>query len=110
MKNKVVLVRFPFDDLSGSKMRPAICLTSPIGPHEHILLAFVTSKLSSEQYDVCLLRTHPDFQQTGLKVDSTIKANRLITIAKKMVLREIGEITTSIATEVQNRVRDLLQN
>jgi hypothetical protein len=33
MKYKVVLVPFPFDDLSSSKVRPAVCLTDPIGPH-----------------------------------------------------------------------------
>ena len=40
---KVVLVAFPFDDLSGSKVRPAVCLTDPIGPHRHVVLAFVSS-------------------------------------------------------------------
>ena len=28
-KGKVVLVPFPFDDLSTSKVRPAVCLTNP---------------------------------------------------------------------------------
>lgn len=27
------LVSFPFDDFSSSKVRPAVCLTEPIGPH-----------------------------------------------------------------------------
>jgi mRNA interferase MazF len=30
---RVVLIPFPFDDLSGAKVRPAVCLTEPIGPH-----------------------------------------------------------------------------
>ena len=30
-KGKVVLVPFPFDDLSVAKGRPAVCLTNPIG-------------------------------------------------------------------------------
>ena len=38
--NRVVLVPFPFDDLSSSKVRPAVCLTDPIGPHHHVVLAF----------------------------------------------------------------------
>ncbi|HXU31960.1 MAG TPA: type II toxin-antitoxin system PemK/MazF family toxin, partial [Thermoanaerobaculia bacterium] len=29
-KHKVVLVPFPFDDLSSTKVRPAVCLTEPI--------------------------------------------------------------------------------
>jgi mRNA interferase MazF len=32
-RGKVVLVAFPFDDLTTDKVRPAICLTDPIsGP------------------------------------------------------------------------------
>lgn len=30
-KGKVVLVPFPFDDLMMAKVRPAVCLTEPIG-------------------------------------------------------------------------------
>ena len=40
-KSKVVLVPFPFDDLSATKVRPAVCLTEPIGPHRHVILAFI---------------------------------------------------------------------
>ena len=45
IKNKVVLVPFPFNDLSTSKVRPALCLTDPIGPHRHVILAFITSRV-----------------------------------------------------------------
>lgn len=42
-KGKIVLVPFPFDDLSGSKVRPAACLTEPVGRYRHLFVAFVTS-------------------------------------------------------------------
>jgi hypothetical protein len=38
-RGKVVLVPFPFDDLETQKARPAICLTDPLTPHRHIVLA-----------------------------------------------------------------------
>jgi len=41
-RGKVVLVPFPFDDFSGTKVRPAVCLTEPIGTHRHVILAFIT--------------------------------------------------------------------
>jgi len=46
-KGKVVLVRFPFDDLSGSKVRPALCLNNPVGQYHHVILAFITSQIPS---------------------------------------------------------------
>ena len=47
-KGKVVLVPFPFDDLSTLKVRPAVCLTDPFGPYRHVVPAFVTSRLPLE--------------------------------------------------------------
>lgn len=44
-RRKLVLVPFPFDDLSDSKVRPALCLTDPIGPNRHVVLAFLTSRI-----------------------------------------------------------------
>ena len=45
LKYKVVLVPFPFDDLSSTKVRPAVCLTRAIGLHNHVVLAFITSRI-----------------------------------------------------------------
>ncbi len=39
-KGKIVLVPFPFDDLTSEKVRPALCLTDLIGPHRHVIVAF----------------------------------------------------------------------
>jgi len=35
-RGKVVLVPFPFDDFSTTKVRPALCLTEPVGPYRHV--------------------------------------------------------------------------
>lgn len=39
-RGKIVLVPFPFDDLSTAQVRPAVCLTEPTGPQRHVVLAF----------------------------------------------------------------------
>ena len=46
-RGKIVLVPFPFDGLSSAKVRPALCLTDPIGPHRHVVLAFITAVFQS---------------------------------------------------------------
>ena len=50
-RGKVVLVPFPFDDLSTDKARPAVCLTEPLSSHRHIVLAFVSSREPDELLD-----------------------------------------------------------
>lgn len=54
-KDKVVLVPFPFDDLSAAKVRPAVCLTDPVGPHRHVILAFITSRIPADLMETELL-------------------------------------------------------
>ncbi len=44
-KGKIVLVPFPFDDLAAEKVRPSLCLTDPIGPHRHVIVAFIGSQV-----------------------------------------------------------------
>ena len=69
IRNRVVLVPFPFDDLSASTARPAVCLTESIGPHGHVILAFVTSKIPDDLLfsDIVLRSDSPEFTQTALK-------------------------------------------
>lgn len=91
-KYKVVLVPFPFDDLSVTKVRPAICLTDPIGSFRHIVLAFVTSHVPSSPLstDVILNASDKNFVATGLRVSSTVQLHRMTTITASLIQRELG--------------------
>lgn len=75
MKYKIVLVPFPFDDLSATKLRPAICLTNPVSTYRHVVVAFITSQAqkANESSDIQISNTGPDFSQTGLAVSSAIR-------------------------------------
>ena len=109
MKGKVVLVGFPFDDLSGAKVRPAVCLTEPVGSHGHVVLAFITSQPPSEPLDsdVTLNATDPDFSATGLHVSSTLRLHRLITLTFSVLRRELGEIGRVRQREIAEKLQRL---
>jgi mRNA interferase MazF len=47
MKGKVVLIQFPFDDLSDHKVRPAYCLTDSIDDYTHIILSLQSAHASN---------------------------------------------------------------
>ena len=74
MKNKNILVPFPFDDFSLYKVRPAICLTDSIGKYNHIVIAFITSQVPADinKTDIFVDQGSKNFIKTGLKVTSTI--------------------------------------
>src|SRR6266542_7027945 len=87
IKGKVVLVPFPFDDLSAMKVRPAVCLTNPIGPHRHVVLAFISSQIPRYVLptDVVLDSGRSDFSATGLRVSSTLRLHRLMTATTSLI-------------------------
>lgn len=107
---KVVLVPFPFDDFSSTKVRPAVCLTDPIGPHHHVVLAFITSRTPAEilNSDVLLDSRDPGFAVTGLRVPSTLQLHRLMTVSTSLIRRQLGHLSPELQTKVTNGLRSLL--
>jgi mRNA interferase MazF len=98
-KGKVVLVPFPFDDFSGTKVRPAVCLTDEIGFYSHVIIAFISSQIpiSLEATDLVINGNDSDFKLTGLTVDSVIKLHRLVTIPKNLIKRQLGSTSKKTA-------------
>ena len=94
-KGKVVLVPFPFDDLSANKVRPSVCLTNPVGVNRHVILAFITSRIPTDlqETDIVLDNSHPAFAASGLRVSSTIRLHRLMTVSTSLILRELGALS-----------------
>ena len=108
-KGKIVLVPFPFDDLSTTKVRPAVCLTEPIGLHNHVVLAFITSQVSPNltDTDLVIASNQADFKATGLRVASTLRLHRLLTATTSLIQRELGELSPALQAEVATRLRRL---
>jgi mRNA-degrading endonuclease toxin of MazEF toxin-antitoxin module len=110
-RNRVVLVPFPFDDLSSTKVRPAVCLTDPIGAHRHVVLAFITSRVPAQllDTDVVLDSQGADFAATGLRVSSTLQVHRLMTATTSLIRRQLGELSPALQAQVAQRLRRLFQ-
>ena len=108
-RHKVVLVPFPFDDLSSSKVRPAVCLTDPIGPHRHVVLAFITSGVPTVPLttDLVIDSGDNDFAVTGLRVSSTLQLHRLMTATTALIRRELSYLSPGMQTQVNDRLRVL---
>jgi mRNA interferase MazF len=109
MKHKVVLVPFPFDDLSSTKVRPAVCLTESIGEHKHVVLAFITSRVPEQPLstDLVFTITEKDFLSTGLRVSSTLQLHRMMTVASSIIVREPGQLPASKQREVEGKLKVL---
>ena len=112
IKNKIVLVPSPFDDFSGSKVRPALCLTSEIGKYDHVIIAFISSKIPDDliDSDVLIRKLSKESMGTGLVVDSVIRLHKIVTIRKSIIKRRLGGINKSMEVEIMEKLRQLFNN
>lgn len=104
MKGKIVLVPFPFTDLTAAKLRPALVINES---ENDVILAFISSKIPAHlsASDVPLTRTHAGFQFTGLKEDSVIKLDKVATVIKKLVVAELGEVNDALKKDINEKLK-----
>jgi PemK-like, MazF-like toxin of type II toxin-antitoxin system len=88
VKGDVVVVPFPFRDLTLSKRRPALVLADLAG--DDLVLCQVTSQSVCDKYSVELLDS--DFDFGGLNKPSNVRPNRLFTADCHIVLYKTGSL------------------
>ena len=100
VKGDVVVVPFPFSDLSGSKRRPALVLTDPRG--DDMIICQITSQPRDDIFAQPLIPE--DFVSGSLIANSYIRPLRVFTIDKHIIFRKVGKITP----ERMNKVIDCI--
>jgi len=111
MKNSIILIPFPFDDFLSTKVRPAICLTNTFGKYNHVVVAFISSNLNiyTDPSDILLMKDEAISQKTGLKTDSVIKLNRMVTIPKNLVQRKLGEANPMLQAMIRTQLINIFE-
>ncbi|MGD0080846.1 MAG: type II toxin-antitoxin system PemK/MazF family toxin [Methanoregula sp.] len=106
MKGKVVLVHFPFTDLTAAKLRPALVIHET---ERDVIVAFISSRFPAHLTgsDLPVPEDHPAFPDTGLKVSSVIKFDKIATVSKDLVEGEIGMVPPILAEECNTIMRGL---
>ena len=102
----VVLVRFPFSDLSSSKLRPAVVLAHAGGADW--VLCQVTSNPYGDRQAVPL--DPGSFESGGLGRDSYARPAKLFTASQSLSIRVAGSLSSSAHKELVDRVVGVLQS
>ena len=108
MKGKIVLVPFPFTDLTAAKLRPALVLYE--GDRD-VVLAFISSKVyaGAGPAGVMVTPSHAGFSKSGLKVDSVIRLDKIATVLKDLMVGELGELDDGLRAEVNAKFTKLFR-
>jgi mRNA interferase MazF len=86
-KNIVILVRYPFSDLSNAKVRPAVIVNAPHSSQD-ILIVPLTSKTGSLLDGEFVL---DDWAAAGLNVVTAVKRG-IYTVNRSLVIKTVGKL------------------
>ena len=106
VKGDVVVVPFPFSDLSAAKRRPALVLSSM--KKGDLILCEITSRKPEDEYAVSLVPA--DFSASGLKHNSSVRPNKLFTADASIVLYRAGTVSKQKLSESIERACKALRN
>jgi mRNA interferase MazF len=102
-KGDIVLIPFPFTDLSGSKNRPALIL---IAKKFDTTVSFISTQINwKEDTDILL---NPK-NENGLKKTSIIRLSKIATIDNDLILGRLGTLNVSQIKEIDNMLIILLR-
>ena len=84
-KNDVVLVRYPFSDLTSAKVRPAVVVNAPHASQD-VMVVPLTSKTASLLAGEFVLT---DWQGAGLNVATAAKRG-VFTIHQQLIIKRVS--------------------
>lgn len=105
IRGDVVIIPFPFSDLSQSKRRPALVIADLGG--EDLILCQITSQFVRDRYAISI--DDNDFESGSLKQPSNIRPNRIFTGDSNIVLYKIGKVKFEILNKVIEKIINILK-
>ena len=102
-KGDIVLIPFPFTDLTGNKLRPAVIL---VAGQVDLTVCFITAQLKwQEESDIQLQPNNIN----GVKRVSLIRLSKIATIEKSLVQGLLGNLSANELLELNRNLKQLFQ-
>jgi len=102
-KVDIVLITFPFTNLSGSKLRPSVILAET---SLDLTVCFITTQIKwQEETDLLLI---PNLSN-GLKKPSIVRTAKIATLDKVLIKGLLGRLTSIELIELNAKLKTLLQ-
>ncbi|WP_333650857.1 type II toxin-antitoxin system PemK/MazF family toxin [Lacrimispora sp.] len=102
----MIVLPFPFGDLSAAKKRPALILADLKG--DDFIVVQITSSMKMDEYSVSIC--DEDFIEGSLKQNSNVRPNKIFTLEKNLILYKIGRLSYDKISEVMSAIFKMFEN
>jgi len=108
-RGDVVLVPFPFTDLSTSKQRPALVISADAlnSKRDDVLVAAITSQVPATLAADEFMIPAGELTTCGLPKPSILRLSKLVALHRQLVVKRIGALPAPTLAEVLARLRQL---
>ena len=103
VRGDIVVIPFPFSDLSHAKRRPA-CVVRVLD-HNELILCQITSKKPVDSFHVCIKEV--DFSQGSLSQTSYVRYHHIFTANEAIVLYKIAKLKLKKTQQILNELVNL---
>lgn len=107
----VVLLRYPFTDLTATKVRPALVISpdSYNALQDATVIAITSNVAGPRPYDIQVFQTHAEFALTGLRCNSLIRLNKIFTLDQTLMARKLGVLGEALQRQVKENLADFFE-
>ncbi len=108
-QREIVLVPFPYSDLSSNKRRPVLIVSNNTynQSFEDVLVCVITSNDYIDEYSVELLNN--DLEIGVLPESSVVKTHKLFTIHQSKIIKKFSLLKTEYFEQVRAKIIDLIR-
>src|SRR3989344_1910638 len=106
VKGDVVVIPFPFSDLSQTRRRPALVVANLLG--DDIILCQITSKTVRDTYSIKLSKN--EFKQGTLQQESNVRPNKIFTADKSIVYYKAGSLQPEKTKLIIEKICEIVRN
>ncbi len=107
-QRSIVLVPFPFSDLTSAKKRPALVISNTEfnNKNEDIVCCLITSNPAARD---AIKITSKDMESGFLEFDSRVKPYRLFTVSKNIIYKVLGKLSKEKSQLVTDEIGKLIE-
>lgn len=103
----IVLVPFPFSDLSSIKTRPALVVSNKRLKGRDVILCAITSQTGSP-HEVRL--SNKDLSKGELPIESFIRFNKVVSLDKRIIRKIVSRVSRDKLLEVVAKLETILSS
>ncbi len=101
----LVLIHFPYSDLTISKKRPALIISNDqVNKMQDRICCLITTKPHKDDIEI----TKTSFEEGNLPFKSFIKPHRIFTVDEKVIIKKLGSVKDKLYNLVIKKINDYI--